>query len=80
MITNNEEIIDENYRKYLKNLLEKIHLLDTYEYIEIYKIIKKNNIKYTMNKNGIFLNMLKLDKQTIFEIEDFLNYLNNINP
>ena len=74
-----KEIRSEEHKKYLKNLLDRIDSLnDMYEYIEIYKIIKKNNIKYTVNKNGIFLNMMKLDKKTLNEIEQFLEYLNNI--
>ena len=39
--------------------------------------IRKNNIKFTENKNGVFINMNKLSDKAIEDIELFLQYINN---
>ena len=43
----------------------------------IYKIIIKYDISYTKNKNGIFINLSKIDNNTIDKIYD--NIKNNVN-
>lgn len=55
----------------LKNKIEK---LDKIHQTKILEIIMKNNIKYSENRNGIFLNMENLNKKTIREIEKNLEY------
>ena len=64
--------------KKLKELTEKISQLENFQYIEILKILEKNNIKFTQNNNGIFINMNKLDENIIDEFENYLKYINNI--
>ena len=63
--------------KELKNLREIIVDLDTCEHIEILKIIIKNNVKYTENSNGVFINMNKLSDKCIVDINSFLTFINN---
>ena len=63
--------------KRLKELRDTITELDICEQSEVLKIVEKNNIKFTENKNGIFINMNKLSDQAIEDIEDFLEYINN---
>ena len=63
--------------KELKELREKIKHLEICENIEILKIIIKNDIKFTENSNGIFVNMNKLDDNTLEEIKSFLSFINN---
>lgn len=63
----------------LKNLRDIINTLEEYQLVEIIKIIKKNNIKYTQNKNGIFLNMCKMDKCVIDSIEQYLVFIEKYN-
>jgi len=63
--------------KELKNLREIIVDLDTCEHIEILKIIIKNNVKYTENNNGVFVNMNKLSDKCIVDIKSFLTFINN---
>tara|TARA_B110001469_G_C9548687_1_gene272271 strand:- start:318 stop:905 length:588 start_codon:yes stop_codon:yes gene_type:complete len=62
-----------------KTILENIKNLNQFEHQEIFKIIKKYNIKYSENSNGIFINMNKLNKRTINEIEKFIRYCNRNN-
>ena len=40
----------------LKNLRDNISLLEDFQQLEILKIFDKNNVKYTTNNNGIFIN------------------------
>ena len=63
--------------KELKELREKIKQLEICENIEILKIIIKNDIKFTENSNGIFVNMNKLDDNTLDEFKSFLSFINN---
>lgn len=63
----------------LKNLRDRICELGLVENIEIFKILQKNNVKYTENNNGIFVNMTKLSQKTIEDIESFLTFIKNNN-
>jgi len=59
-----------------KILVEKINKLLPIEQEEIFKIIKRFNIKYTENNNGVFINLSNnIDGQYLEEIENYLNYL-----
>ena len=49
--------------------LEKIHQ------INILKILKKHNIEYTENTNGIFINMTIIDNEPIGEIKSYIEYV-----
>ena len=71
--TNNLDIVN------LKNLRDRICELGLVENIEIFKILQKNNVKYTENNNGIFVNMAKLSQKTIDDIESFLTFIKNNN-
>ena len=67
-VQNNERLIN------LKNEIGKMHYC---EYIEIIKIKKKNNIKYTKNKNGYFINLTKMPIEIIEEIEKLIEFVKN---
>ena len=71
--TNNLDIVN------LKILRDRICELGLVENIEIFKILQKNNVKYTENNNGIFVNMAKLSQKTIDDIESFLTFIKNNN-
>jgi len=61
--------------EHLKNIRDKITALDKNQQHEIFKIVKKNESnRYTENNNGIFINMNKLDTETITNIESFLEF------
>ena len=45
-------------------------------HIEILKILKKNgNVKLNENKGGVYVNLSFLPKDTISELEYYLNYI-----
>ena len=62
-----------------KQLVKDISNLNKIEHIEIFKIFKKDNIKYTENSNGIFINLNKVDDKTLLKVRNFLNFYNNNN-
>lgn len=64
--------MDSNNTNYLKDLRKRILKLHENEYIEILKIIINNNCKYSENNNGVFINMSRLPKNVITEIENIL--------
>ena len=55
----------------LKNKIEK---LDKIHQVKILDILIKNQVKYSENRNGVFLNMDNLNNKTILEIEKNLEY------
>ena len=56
-------------------LRDKIQALEKFHQIEIFKIFKTQNINYTENKNGIFINMNDLNNKTIKIIKKYLHYV-----
>lgn len=55
-------------------ILEKINSLSSTEHEEILRIIKKNNITISQNKNGVFFNLSKVPGSVIAEINNFVDY------
>ena len=56
--------------EYLKQIRNKIDQVDEFHHNKIFDIIKNNKMNYSKNKNGIFVNMNKLTKKTLNDIED----------
>ena len=72
---------NENIKKDINPLdIKKKFIIDTikrfckFEQIEIFKIFKKHNIKYTENNNGIFINLNIISESILDEIELFINF------
>jgi hypothetical protein len=63
--------------KRLKELRDIITDLEVCEQAEILKIIEKHNVKFTENKNGIFINMNKLSDVAINDIENSIVFIQN---
>jgi hypothetical protein len=61
----------------LKELRTKLTQLEEFQQIEIFKIISNNNVKYTKNNNGIFLNMKLINQDCLKEIDDYLVFIQN---
>ena len=61
--------------KKLKLLQNDIDKLDKIHHLKILKILKDNDIKYSENRNGIFVNMNVFDDKTIRDIENTLKYI-----
>ena len=63
-----------------EKIIIKLELLNTCQHDEIFKIIKKNDINYTKNMNGVFIDFEKIPDKVINEIVNFLDFCkeNNI--
>jgi len=59
----------------LNDIKNKIEKMDKTRHIDILKIFIKNNISYTENKNGIFINLSELDNTIIYKIYNYIQYL-----
>jgi hypothetical protein len=57
----------------INNLKSKKH------YVEIYKIIKENNVSYSQNINGIFINLSNIDDDILDKIVKYLTYAESRN-
>jgi DNA repair ATPase RecN len=61
--------------KRLIDLKTEIENLEKIHHVKILKILKNNEIKYSENRNGIFINMTSFNENTIKEIEKTLIYI-----
>ena len=61
----------------LKEIKLKIDSLEEIEKKEIFTLLTRHNMKYTTNKNGIFVNMNLFTKSLINEILNFFEFSEN---
>ena len=59
----------------MENIIKTIENLPVGNQIQIFNIIKKFNIKYTKNSNGILVDMNKIDGDCLKEINDYINFI-----
>lgn len=74
----------ENIRQFTyqdkKKLVYRIEQIKSKKnYIKLFKIINSDNIKFTDNNNGIFINMNALTNISLNKINNFLNLINKTN-
>ncbi len=58
-----------------KRLIESIKKLSKDEIIEIFKIFLDNNVPYSENNNGIFINLNNVKEKTLTEINKYIDYI-----
>ena len=61
--------------KLLIDLKNEIESIDKIHHIKILKILKNNGIKFSENRNGIFINMNVFNQNTIGDINKTLLYI-----
>jgi len=59
----------------LNTLHKKIENLPQSVHFEIFKIIKKYNIPFNENSNGIFINMSYMNDECVNELSTHINWL-----
>ena len=64
-----------NQEKY-REIERKIKQLSSTQIEELFKILTKNNCKYTLNNNGVFLNLSWLEEDLLKKIEIFIDFCN----
>ena len=65
-------IYNYKYRCKLNNLLKQLNDMDLY--MEIYEVIKNNDVTFTKNLNGVYFNLNKIDASII---ELIINLIKN---
>ena len=60
----------------IRELKDNIELLSKSYQIEIGRLFLSNNIQNDENKNGIFINLSKVDAPTLIKVKNYLNYAN----
>ena len=61
--------------KLLIDLKNEIQSIDKIHHIKILKILENNGIKFSENRNGIFINMNTFNQKTIMDINKTLLYI-----
>ena len=60
----------------LEQIKQKIESMDKTHHIEILKILKANpTVKLNENKSGVFINLAFLPQETMADIQEYLNYI-----
>ena len=72
--TINKKIFTHQEKKKMVYRIEQIK--NKKYYIKLFKIINKDNIKFTDNCNGIFINMNSLSDESLIKINNFLDLIN----
>ena len=58
-----------------KEIINKINTLTNIQQKEIFNIIKRNNINNTFNKNGVFIDITKIDNSLVDEILNYIKFI-----
>ena len=56
-------------------LREKLQALSKFHQLEVLRLLNKEKVEYTENRNGIFVNMNNLPEESIVALNDYLNYV-----
>ena len=62
--------------KKLQQLKMTIESLDKLHHIKILQIINNNKLKFSENRNGVFINMNLFTNKVVKEIEKIIEYIN----
>ena len=60
-------------------LKKKIDSLSESRCVELFEIIKRYTEQYTINKNGVFLNLKTASDELLEQIQKFINYIDSVN-
>ena len=58
-----------------KQIIERCKKLKEYEYVHLFNLIVKENIRYSKNNNGVFINLRLLSDETISKIDTYLKFV-----
>lgn len=59
----------------LKQLKDRIEALNQHHQIQVLKIVTQNNVAYTENKNGSFVNLTNMDDAVVSKLTEYLSYV-----
>ena len=64
--------MDVNKLQRIKNEITK---LDKIHHLKIFKLLKENEVKFSENRNGIFINMATINEKTLEQLAKTLIYI-----
>ena len=64
--------MDVNKLQKIKNEISK---LDKIHHLKIFKLLKENEVKFSENRNGIFINMATINEKTLEQLAKTLIYI-----
>jgi hypothetical protein len=70
-------LTNEEYER-RKYFLDDLKTLSKTESFKIYEILKKNNVEYTENSNGIFFDLVKLSTETFQELLTYMEFCRTV--
>ena len=73
-MTDLKDILNDNLEVKKKFIIEKVQNFNQFEQVELFKIFRKENISYSENNNGIFINLNLVNNKIINKIEKFIKY------
>jgi hypothetical protein len=59
----------------LVKLKDKIEKMSVPQHVELFRIVKSNNVDFNENKNGIFINLSSTDCEVIKKLEEYIEYI-----
>ena len=59
----------------LNKLKNQIEHFDREKQLHIFRIFKEGNVKFTENRNGIFINISDLNKEILEEVREYVQYV-----
>jgi hypothetical protein len=63
-----------------KRIMTKIqNLKNKKHYMYLYRLIKENNVSYSQNINGVFINLNNITDEILDKISQYLTYLDSRN-
>ena len=77
VIVNKKSHSQTPFTESLKMLRDNIEALSTFHQIEVLRILYKNHITFSENKNGVFLNLSYVNLEVIHKISEYVTFVHN---
>jgi hypothetical protein len=61
--------------KGLTKLKDKIEKMSVLQHVELFRIIKSNDVDFNENKNGIFINLSSTDCEVVKKLQEYTEYI-----
>lgn len=76
-IVNKKSTSQTPFTESLKMLRDNIEALPIFHQIEVLRILYKNHITFSENKNGVFLNLSYVNLDVIHKISEYVTFVQN---
>jgi len=77
VIVNKKSHSQTPFTESLKMLRDNIEALPTFHQIEVLRILYKNHITFSENKNGVFLNLSYVNLEVVHKISEYVTFVQN---